>query len=151
MPEIVHRLDRLNGVMIQPSIEPESVALFRIDAGCISGPAPFSIQQQLVPGGKTPSMESRVQEGIASLLPASPKSAIELMEHVAILKRWYYRSSRVGEIFFADEKDTLPLRRIVRAVSRVYKGERPEVDLKLDIGGERPPGPGATPQTENEP
>jgi hypothetical protein len=50
------------------------------------------------------------------------------MEHLALLKRWYYRSSRVGEIFFADDKGTLPLRRIVRGISRVYRGEKPEVE-----------------------
>jgi excinuclease UvrABC nuclease subunit len=126
LPEIVHRLDRLNGVMIQRSAEPESVSLFRIDAGCVSGPATFSIQQQIVPGGKAPSMESRVQEAVEAIAPASPKGALELMEHIAILKRWYFRSSRLGEIFFADEKNVLPLRRIVRGIGRVYKGEKAE-------------------------
>ena len=33
LPEIVRRLDELNGVMIQPSAERESVALFKIDGG----------------------------------------------------------------------------------------------------------------------
>jgi hypothetical protein len=50
------------------------------------------------------------------------------MEHLVLLKRWYYRSSRVGEIFFADEKGTLPLRRVVRGISRVYRGEKSEAD-----------------------
>jgi hypothetical protein len=48
------------------------------------------------------------------------------MEHLALLKRWYYRSSRVGEIFFADEKGSLPMRRLVRGISRVYRGEKSE-------------------------
>jgi hypothetical protein len=48
------------------------------------------------------------------------------MEHLAILKRWYYRSNRIGEIFFADDKDTLPMRRIVRGISRVFRGEKSE-------------------------
>jgi len=124
LPEIVHPLNRLTGLMIQPSAEPESVALYRIDAGYIAGPAAFSIQQEMVPGGKSPSMESRVQEAMGAIPRATVKSAGEVMEHVAILKRWYYRSSRVGEIFFADEKDVLPLRRIVRGISRVYRGEK---------------------------
>jgi excinuclease UvrABC nuclease subunit len=126
LPEIVHRLDRLNAVMIQRSAERESVSLFRIDAGYISDPVAFSIQQQIVPGGKAPSMESRVQDAIEALPPASPQSALELMEHIAVLKRWYFRSSRLGEIFFADDKNVLPLRRIVRGIGRVYKGERAE-------------------------
>ena len=48
------------------------------------------------------------------------------MEHLALLKRWYYRGSRMGEMFFADEKGTLPLRKLVRGISRVYRGEKPE-------------------------
>ena len=53
---------------------------------------------------------------------------METMEHIAILKRWYYRSSRTGEIFFADDKGDLPMRRIVRGISRVFRGEKPELD-----------------------
>ena len=49
---------------------------------------------------------------------------MELNEHIALLKRWYYRSSRVGEIFFADDKGAWPLRRIVRGIGRVYHGEK---------------------------
>ena len=48
------------------------------------------------------------------------------MEHLAILRRWYYRGTRVGEIFFSDDKGELPLRRIVRGISRVYHGEKSE-------------------------
>jgi len=124
LPEVVHRLDRLNGLIIQPSAEPESVTLFRVDGGRISDPAPFSLEQQIVPGGKSPSMESRVQDAMAAIPPASVKSAVEVMEHIAILQRWYYRSSRVGEIFSADDKNVFPLRRIVRGIGRVYKGEK---------------------------
>ena len=127
LPEIVHRVDRLAGVMIQPSAEPESVALFRIDGGKIYGPIAFSVQQQMVAGGTAQSMESRVLERLAELPAESAHSTLEIMEHLAILKRWFYRSSRVGEIFFADDKGMLPLRRIVRGISRVYRGERPEV------------------------
>jgi hypothetical protein len=75
-------------------------------------------------------MESRVQEALATLPPAEVKTAIETMEHLAILKRWYYRGSRMGEIFLSDEKGTLPLRRIVRGVSRVYRGEKSEAELE---------------------
>jgi hypothetical protein len=51
------------------------------------------------------------------------------MEHLAILKRWYYRSSKLGEIFFADENGELPMRRIVRGISRVFRGEKPAAEL----------------------
>ena len=121
LPEIVHRIDRLAGVMVQPSAMPESVTFFRINAGHIFGPLTFPIHSG--DHTKSQSMESRVQEALAVLPAANAKTALELMEHLAILKRWYYRSSRIGEIFFADDKGALPLRRIVRGIARVYRGE----------------------------
>lgn len=126
LPEVVHRIDRLAGIMVQPSAASGCVAFFRIDAGRISGPIAFPIQAE--EHTKSQSMESRVQEALATLLPADARTSLETMEHLALLKRWYYRSSRVGEIFFTDDKGALPLRRVVRGISRVYKGEKPEVE-----------------------
>jgi hypothetical protein len=71
-------------------------------------------------------MESRVQEALASFPPPTRSTTLETMEHLSLLKRWYYRSSRIGEIFFVDEKGTLPMRRVVRGISRVYRGEKAE-------------------------
>ena len=73
-------------------------------------------------------MESRVAETLAAA-PTSSCSRQEAMEHLAILKRWYYRSSKLGEIFFAEENGELPMRRIVRGISRVFRGEKPAADL----------------------
>jgi hypothetical protein len=69
-----------------------------------------------------------VQELLQSFPPAKAKSALENMEHLALLKRWYYRGTRTGEIFFADAKGELPLRRIVRGISRVFRGEKPDAE-----------------------
>src|SRR5207248_3434248 len=126
VPEIVRRIDRLNAVVVQPSAAPGSVALFRVDAGCISGPAVFAIQA--AEHTKSQSMESRIQECLAALPRADVKTALETMEHLAVLKRWYYRGSRVGEIFFADHTGDLPMRRLVRGIARVYRGEKPEAN-----------------------
>jgi excinuclease ABC subunit C len=126
LPEIVHRVDRLAGVMVQRSASQESANFFRIDAGRISGPVTFAIQS--AEHTKSQSMESRVQEALASFPPTTPITTLETMEHLALLKRWYYRSRRTGEIFFVDEKGTLPMRRVVRGISRVYRGEKSEED-----------------------
>jgi excinuclease ABC subunit C len=123
--EIVQRLDRLSALMIHPSHIAGSVALFQVDSGQISGPIQFSIQS--TEHAKSQSMESRVQECVHSIAPAKPKSTLETMEHLALLKRWYYRGTRTGEIFFADAKDELPMRRVVRGISRVFRGEKAEL------------------------
>ena len=124
LPEIVRRLDRLNAVIVQPSAAPGSVALFRVNAGCISGPATFPIQA--AEHTKSQSMEFRIQECLAALPPAAVTTALESMEHLAILKRWYYRGTRIGEIFFADHTGEFPMRRLVRGIARVYRGEKPD-------------------------
>jgi excinuclease ABC subunit C len=124
LPEIVHRIDRLDALMVQASAKKECVVLFRIHSGCISDPATFSIQA--AEHAKSQSMEARVREALAGVAEAGASKSLETMEHLAILKRWYYRGTRMGEIFFADEKGTLPMRRIVRGISRVYRGEKPE-------------------------
>lgn len=128
LPEIVHRLDQLGGLMIQPGTAPECVNFFRLDAGLLAGPVPFPIPPS--EHAKSQSMESRIQVALAALPPAVPHSSLEIMEHLALLKRWYYRGSRKGEIFFAGHKGELPLRRIVRGVARIYRGESPEATVE---------------------
>jgi excinuclease ABC subunit C len=123
-PEIVRRLDRFSALIVQPGHVIDSVTFFRVDGGKISGPAPFSIQA--VEHAKSQSMESRVQAVLDSFRPAKPRPALEIMEHLALLKRWYYRGHRVGEIFLTDDKGVFPMRRIVRGIGRVLRGEGPE-------------------------
>ena len=122
LPEIVHRIDRLAGIIIQRSALPECVALFRVDCGLISEPLIFQIQAS--EHTKSQSMESRLQAALAAIPASTSQTALETMEHLAILKRWYYRGRRAGEIFFADENGTMPWRRIVRGIARVYRGEQ---------------------------
>lgn len=151
LPEIVQRLDKLHGVIIQPSPIPETVALFEVRAGLIDGPVMFSVQQmvhpnvsagstslyaypheaQPLPEGGTPTLkatpqtfDARVLDALSAIEHREKVSTSERAEELALLKQWYYRSSRVGEIFFADESRQLPIRRIVRGISRVYRGEK---------------------------
>ena len=138
MPEAVRRIDRLRALIVQRSSVPESVALFRVEAGAIAGPIVFPISSP--EHTKSQSMEARIEEALGSFscgasIPfdnkvagrnARPTTTLERMEHLAILKRWYYRGSRAGEIFFADDQGGMPMRRIVRGIGRVYRGEAPE-------------------------
>jgi excinuclease ABC subunit C len=123
-PEIVRRLDRLSALIIQPSRLADSVTLFRVDSGTISGPTAFSIQAP--EHTKSHSMESRVQGVLDSFPPAKTRPALETIEHLALLKRWYYRDRHIGEIFLTDDKGVFPTRRIVRGIGRVLRGEGPE-------------------------
>jgi excinuclease ABC subunit C len=140
LPEITRRLDRLNAIMVQPSAEEDSVTLFQIQAGCISDPIPFRVSAHTpvkpaapsssqLPSPSHISMEARVSEALALAPFTGCSSLTEASEHLAILKRWYFRTNKTGEIFFADTNGELPLRRIVRAIGRVFRGEKPASDL----------------------
>ncbi|MFZ0912954.1 MAG: UvrB/UvrC motif-containing protein [Candidatus Korobacteraceae bacterium] len=138
LPPIVRRLDDLNGVMVQPSADRESVALFKIAAGRICAPVALNVGQptgaaQLVSKPQSQSMESRITEALAAVEAPKLRGALEWMEHLALLKRWYYRTIKVGELFLADDGE-LPMRRVVRGVSRVFRGEKPAGDLSETAG-----------------
>jgi excinuclease UvrABC nuclease subunit len=121
---IVRRLDRFSALIVQPGRLPDSVALFRVESGAISEPVVFCIQP--VDHAKSQSMESRLLAALEAAPPAKILPSLEAMEHLALLRRWYYRGRRIGEIFMADDKGVLPMRRIVRGIGRVLRGEAPD-------------------------
>jgi len=137
LPEIVRRLDELNGVMIQPSADKDSVALFKIAEGRICDPVRLDVASKSEAAhmqAKPQSMEARINQALAGVETPKLQSALEWMEHLALLKRWYYRTMKVGELFLTDTNGELPMRRVVRGVSRVFKGEKAAGDLSETAG-----------------
>ena len=152
IPEIVGRIDRLRAVMIQRSALDDHVAIFDFRSGLLYGPIQFSVQGIMHPnpesgssslfqhphvaaaipvknGETTPAamkkpetLESRINEVLSQLETRKPERG-ELVEHLALLRRWYYRKNRKGEVFITHN-DELPLRRIARGISRVFAGEK---------------------------
>ena len=118
--EIYQRLDRLDAIVIQPSLEPKSVALFRFNKGEMAGPEHFVAESE----DASQSMESRLRSALDKLTSAGARSGQQFMEELAILKRWYYRSHKVGEIIFAKDDGQMPMRKLGNAVGRVYRGEK---------------------------
>jgi hypothetical protein len=134
--ELTRNIERIDGVMVQPSQEPESVTLIKIAGGFLHDPVQFGVTPRFQVGQvKTPqSMEARLSEALAAVPEQKPTSAYEWMEHLALLKGWYYRTAKTGEVFLTDDKGEMPYRRLVRGVSRVYKGEKPQGDLSETAG-----------------
>lgn len=116
--EICGRLDRLDAVIVQPAAETSSVVLFRFHQGEMAGPKGFPLGGE----NETDSMENRIRTALEAMKTSAAPSAKRFGEELAMLKRWYYRSHKTGEILFADDQGELPLRRIVRAVGRVAHG-----------------------------
>jgi excinuclease ABC subunit C len=153
--DIFGRLDRLDAVIVQPSAEAKSVALFCFHGGELSGPVSLTMEEEVeqyadlqqeidqMPAEKaqepaapsrtevvtTQTMESRIRAVLESLVFVGSHSAQRFSEELAILKRWYYRSHKVGEIFFANDRGELPLRRIARGATRVYRGEKEALSI----------------------
>jgi excinuclease ABC subunit C len=69
-------------------------------------------------------LDGRIRAAVESLITSGSLSAQRFTQELAILKRWYYRTYKVGEIFFANDRGELPLRRIARGATRVYRGEK---------------------------
>jgi excinuclease ABC subunit C len=157
--DICGRLDRLDAVIIQPSVEDKSVALFRFHRGELVGPQPVAMEpdgtgsegiesenkesenresdqptttipdpdQTQAPQPEPLSaqtLNSHIRSALESLVTEGDSSAQRFSQELAILKRWYYRSHKVGEVFFANDRGELPWRRIVRGATRVYCGEK---------------------------
>lgn len=125
LPEIVHRIDQLRALVIQKGTEPGAVVLFQFAEAAFGAPLTFNVELK----AESRSLESQIEELLGKSPAPQAVTATERMEHLAILKRWYYRSTRVGEIFFADENGTWPLRRIVRGIGRVRAGEKEQAAI----------------------
>jgi excinuclease UvrABC nuclease subunit len=135
--EIVRRIDELDCVIVQPGVD--GVALFRFNAGQLCGPQNVRTgETPVVPqfvdadpeAGEPPAEQpaSGRRYGTGALLAAIEQlaaqkkvSAAECAEHLAILKRWYYRSNKVGEIVFRNPDGSWPMRKIANACERVLK------------------------------
>jgi excinuclease ABC subunit C len=71
-----------------------------------------------------PTLDSRIRTALETPVSIGSFSAQRFSQELAMLKRWYYRTHKVGEIFFANDRGELPLRRIARGATRVYRGEK---------------------------
>src|SRR5437763_7737817 len=154
VPGIVGRIEQLRAVIVQRSALAEHVALFEFRDGLLHGPLQFSVaaMQHANPNSgssslfshphmavplesdtkagksKPQTLEARVAEALGTIETRKPERG-ELADQLALLKRWYYRSSKKGEIFITHSGE-LPLRRIVRGISRVFRGERQEMNTE---------------------
>lgn len=104
----------LCGVAVSPSVAPGAVELHFLAAGLWHQPVEFSVAAT---GREPVPLDRRLREVVAGL-PRLRASNRERSEHIALLARWYYSSWRDTEWFACDSLDSLPYRRLVRAVSR---------------------------------
>ncbi len=137
MPDIVRRLDELNGVMVQPSAESGSVTLFKIAAGDICDPVTLDFGKQaeaaIAGWSKPQSMESRITQALGGRRAAQAAQRAGMDGASGAAQALVLPHLKVGELFLAENGE-LPMRRVVRGVSRVFRGEKPAGDLSETAG-----------------
>ena len=123
LPEIVHRIDRLSALDGATQRQSAIRKLLSCRSARIDGPLVFPIQS--AEHTKSQSMESRLQETLECLRTRRTKTALETMEHLALLNAGTIAAIASASLL-RRRKGQTPLRRMVRGISRVYRGEKPE-------------------------
>jgi excinuclease ABC subunit C len=142
IPEIVRRIDDLDGVILQRSAEEKTVIVFPLRSGCLDEPCvlnfielssqPRSVEailrERLEPKSGGAAIAPQTAADSASLAAGAGEAdfraryglraaPVELGEHLALITRWFYSKPREGEILFRAGE--WPYRRILRACSRL--------------------------------
>ena len=113
--ELAREVDRLHGVAITRSLDPQAVEMWFVRDGNWQEPRRFSFEVQ---EGRTVSLDRKLREMFAEAAPRKP-TVRERQEYLALLARWYYSTWRDGEWIAFDSYDEIPYRKLVNAVSRV--------------------------------
>lgn len=155
-PEIAGSLAEQHGILVQPSVTADEVALYLLRRGSLSGPEPLSILGMRLPNEASGSSslfahpaafapvplagadaspspaspEERLRTAIANLETAQlPGTKSDLCEHQSLIARWCFRpqSKRVGELVFADaQSNQIPPKALLRAAARVFVAAAPQ-------------------------
>jgi excinuclease ABC subunit C len=118
--EMSRDIERLNAIVVAPSAQPEAVELGWVRHGYWQG---FTRLEFTSGEGGSVSLDARLRE-CAAAVPDHRAGAIERMEQLAILSRWFYSTWRDGEMLLVDDWSKIPYRKLVNAVSRVAGAQR---------------------------
>ncbi len=150
-PEGAFALSAQHGVLVQPSTEPDQVALYGLHRGLWTGPVPFSVLGMRLPNEQSGSSslfahpaafapvpmassglaepaqtpDDRLRGALVALTREQGQSGkAELAEHQALFARWYFRpqTKREGELVWTDAgAQAIPAKLLLRVCARVYK------------------------------
>ena len=112
--DLARALDRLAGVAVLPSAEPETVDLMFLAGGRWLPARSFSLSESAT-FLENASMDRRLRELCAGISPGPSPD----LEHLAVLLRWHGSSWRDGEWIGFDSFEKIPYRKIVNAIARV--------------------------------
>ena len=152
LPESVRLLSELSAVIVQPSADAGEVALFRLTRQGVGGPIAFATVgmrlhneqsgssslyshpmalaavplEPSVAGPAVDTLETRLEKALDAVdakLPSRPSTS-QIEDHLALFTRWCFRpaAKRTGEAVFAEPGGAVPLKPLLRAISRVARG-----------------------------
>jgi hypothetical protein len=113
--DLARDLDALFAVIVQKSLEADSVDLWFLNQGFLQPKIQFCFG---VGDGRSISLDRRLQQELSGL-GFTTGTMQERADHLALLRRWYYSSWRDGEIVLVERLDRIPYRKLVNAISRV--------------------------------
>jgi excinuclease ABC subunit C len=120
--ELARSLERLHGVAVTPSIEPESIELWFFMGGRWQEPRRVNLSEYASAGT---SLDRRLREIVSGIEPRGDAAGEPDLQHLAILARWCGSSWRDGEWIGFDDVAKVPYRKLVNAVSRVGRAVLP--------------------------
>jgi len=109
--DLVTDIDRLYGVAVAPSVDPDSVLLWFVAQGVWQAPRQFPLKSNV-------SLDQRLRELVGTAETVTVSQA-EKQEHLALLARWHYSTWSDGEWLGFHSMEQVPYRKLVRAISRV--------------------------------
>jgi hypothetical protein len=110
--DLVTSVDKLCGIAVVPSTQPDSARLWLMWKGCWQAAQDLPLTSHV-------SLDQRLRELVAGLAPALVDHQ-EQQEHLALLARWFYSTWREGVWIAFENLDQVPYRKLVRAISRVH-------------------------------
>jgi excinuclease ABC subunit C len=153
-PGLATNLADLNAVILQRSSEAKCVVFFRVISGELFGPATLALDERVAAPAP---LDQKIRNLLEQLTPANlirqnsasgasheDRSAgcptLPPWEHLAILARWYYSSSREGELVMLSSAGEIPHARIIRLCRKLVT--QPE---SVTTFSSTPPNPGTAP------
>ncbi|MBI4907877.1 MAG: hypothetical protein HY820_29905 [Acidobacteria bacterium] len=116
--ELATDIQRLSGIAVLPSVQPDCVALWFFSGGAWRAGVDLSLA--MVEGRPVP-LDRRIKDTVAAL-PAQKRVALkDRQEHMALLTAWVFSSWRDGEWVACESLEAIPYRKLVNAVHRVAK------------------------------
>jgi len=110
--DLARSLDRLHGVAVTPSAEPEAIEFWFLSGGRWQEPRRVILSEHAAAGA---SLDRRLRELASNVVPSGEPD----LEHLSILMRWHGSSWRDGEWIAFDDLAKIPYRKLVNATGRV--------------------------------